>query len=56
MSLLDEGIATGNVLLTGRKEKHSIDNVTRDFDVYRIKCDLLFYNEQNDRIANWVSE
>lgn len=56
MSLLDEGIATGNVLPTGRKEKHSIENVTRDFDVYRIKCDLLFYNDQNDRIATWVSE
>ena len=56
MSLLDEGIAAGNVLPTGRKEKHSIDNVTRDFDVYRIKCDLLFYNDQNDRIATWVSE
>lgn len=27
MSLLEEGIATGNVLPTGRKEKHSIDNV-----------------------------
>ena len=56
MSLLEEGIATGNVLSTGRKEKHSIDNVTRDFDIYRIKCDLLFYNDQNDRIATWVSE
>ena len=56
MSLLEEGIATGNVLPTGRKEKHSIDNVTRDFDIYRIKCDLLFYNDQNDRIATWVSE
>ena len=42
MSLLDDGIATGNVLPTGRKEKHSIENVTRVFDVYRIKCDLLF--------------
>ena len=56
MSLLEEGIATGNVLPTGRREKHSIDNVTRDFDIYRIKCDLLFYNDQNDRIATWVSE
>ena len=56
MSLLEEGIATGNVQATGRKEKHSIDNVTRDFGVYRIKCDLLFYNDQNDRIATWVSE
>lgn len=56
MNLLEEGIATGNVMPTGRKEKHSIDNVARDFDIYRIKCDLLFYNDQNDRIATWVSE
>ena len=30
--------------------------MTRDFEVYQIKTDLLFYNEQNDRIATWVSE
>lgn len=45
MSLLKEGIETGNVLPTGRKDKRSIDGVTRDFDIYRIKCDLLFYND-----------
>lgn len=56
MSLLSEGIATGNVQATDRKEKHSIDGETRDFVVYRIKSDLLFYNDQNDRIATWVSE
>lgn len=56
MSLLKEGIASGNVQPTGRKEKHSIDGVTRDFEVYRIKSNLLFYNDQNDRIATWVSE
>lgn len=56
MRLLTEGVASGDVIATGRKEKHSIDGVTRDFEVYRIKSDLLFYNEQNDRIATWVSE
>ena len=56
MSLLNEGIASGNVIRTDRKEKHSIDGVTRDFDIYRIRTDLLFYNDQNDRIATWVSE
>ena len=56
MSLLEEGIATGNVLPTGRKEKHSIDNVTRDFDIYRIKCDLLFYNDlQSKGLSEEVS-
>lgn len=56
MSLLEDGIKTGKVLPTGRKEKHSIDNVTRDFEIYSIRCDLLFYNDQNDRIATRVSE
>lgn len=56
MRLLTEGVASGDVIATGRKEKHSIDGVTRDFEVYRIKADLPFYNEQNDRIATWVSE
>lgn len=56
MSLLVDGIASGNVLDTGRKEKLSIDNVTRDFPVYKIRTDLLFYNDINDRIATWVSE
>lgn len=44
MSLLEEGIASGNVQKTGRKEKHSIDGVTSDFEVYRIKTDLLYYS------------
>ena len=56
MGLLEEGIATGNVLPTGGTDKHSIDGVMREFKVYKIKCDLLFYNDQNDRIATWVSE
>lgn len=56
ISLLSEGAANGDVQPTGRKEKHSIDGITRDFEIYRIKTDLLFYNEQNDRIATWVSE
>ncbi|WP_073996085.1 hypothetical protein [Arcanobacterium urinimassiliense] len=56
MSLLEDEIKTGNVLPTGRKEKHSIDNVPHAFEIYRIRCDHLFYNDQNDRIATWVSE
>lgn len=56
MNLLSEGIRQGNVLRTDRREKHSIDGQTRDFDVYRIKTDLLYYNDQNDRIATWISE
>lgn len=28
----------------------------RGFDIYRIRCDLLFYNDENNRITTWVSE
>lgn len=56
MNLLTEGIAAGNVRKTARKEKHSIDGVVADYDVYQIRADLLFFNDQNDRIATWVSE
>lgn len=56
MSLLSEGISSGNVRPTQRMEKHSIDGISSDYTVYQIKSDLLFFNDQNDRIATWVSE
>lgn len=56
MSLLSEGISNGNVRPTQRMKKHSIDGISSDYTVYQIKSDLLFFNDQNDRIATWVSE
>ena len=53
--MLDEGIKTGCVQETDQRTKHTIDGVTSSYPVYRIRIDKLFYNNQNDRIATWVS-
>lgn len=37
-------------------KKISIDGTTKDFPVFRIPIGLLYYNDQNDRIATWISE
>lgn len=54
--MLEEGIQYGYVQLTEQKVKHTIEDVTKLYPVYRIRLDQLFYNDQNDRIATWVSE
>lgn len=41
---------------TKQAVKHTIDEVTGTYPVYRIKIDELFYNNQNDRIATWISK
>ena len=56
MNLLQEGIKSGLVKKTNQIKKMRIDGREEDYTVYAIKLDLLFYNEQNDRIASWVSE
>lgn len=56
MNLLKEGIEHGDVRPTDLKVRHTIDDVTREFAVYSIKTNLLYYNDQNDRIATWISQ
>lgn len=56
MDLLSEGIERGLVKKTNRKIKLTIGGITDEYDVYIVPLDLLFYNEQNDRIATWVGE
>ena len=36
--------------------KLTINGVTKPYPVYRIRLDHLFYNDQNDRIATWISQ
>lgn len=36
--------------------KLTIAGVTKAYKVYRIPLELLFYNDQNDRIATWISK
>lgn len=41
---------------TERSEKLVIDGISNVYSVYRIKLDCLYYNDQNDRIATWISK
>lgn len=45
-----------DVFKSGETKKLTIDNDTKVYDVYKIKIDKLYYNDQNDRIATWISE
>lgn len=66
-TLMRVGITTINQLLAlsiddlesiknlGQKQL-SIDNHTEVYPVYKIRLDKLYYNDQNDRIATWISQ
>ena len=56
MSLLNNGINKKSVILTDNKKKLTIDGHTENYSVYKIKLDELYYNDQNDRIATWISK
>lgn len=44
------------VIKTGATRKLNIGGVTKNYDVYAVPLELLFYNDQNDRIATWLSQ
>ncbi len=54
--LLKEGIANEVVIPTEYTRKLTIDGLTNSYLVYKIRLDQLFYNDQNDRIATWISK
>ncbi|MEG2832255.1 MAG: hypothetical protein RR923_05680 [Bacilli bacterium] len=56
MNLLKEGIELKYVKPTNYIKSLTIDGYTKDYPVYEIRFDLLFYNDQNDRIATWVNK
>lgn len=56
MTLLGEGLESGAVVKTQMTKKFSIDGTTQIFPVYRIRLDLLYFNDQNNRIATWLSQ
>ena len=37
-------------------KKMNIKGTVKNMDVYRIPIDMLYYNDQNDRIATWISQ
>lgn len=56
MDLLRDGITQGFVIKTDRATKLTIDGITETYPVYQIRLDALYYNDQNDRIATWISQ
>lgn len=56
MNLLKDGIAQHTVEKTTLTRKLILDGLTKAYPVYKVRLDQLFYNEQNDRIATWISQ
>lgn len=56
MNLLKDGIAQHTVGKTTLTRKLTLDGLTKAYPVYKVRLDQLFYNEQNDRIATWISQ
>ena len=55
-NLLREGITDKNVISLNNTRKLTIDGQTDFYQVYKIKLDLLYYNDKNGRISTWVSQ
>lgn len=56
MNLLKEGIENKTVIKTTLTRKLTVDGITSAYPVYKVRLDWLFYNDQNDRIATWISQ
>lgn len=56
MNLLSDGIIEKGVIKTPLNKQLRIDNHTSTYEVYDIRLDYLYYNDQNDRIATWMSK
>ena len=56
MRLLKEGIEQNAVIPNKTDKRLVIDNITKNYPVYKIKLDRLYYNDQNDRIATWMAQ
>lgn len=54
--LLRNGLSQHAVQETPLTRKLTVDGATEAYPVYRIKLDQLYYNDQNDRIATWISQ
>lgn len=52
LELYDESIVTK----TNLSRKLTLGGVTKAYPVYRVRLDQLFYNDQNDRIATWITQ
>lgn len=41
---------------TNLTRKLTLGGVTKAYPVYRVRLNLLYYNDQNDRIATWITQ
>lgn len=55
MNLFDESLHMA-VQPTTLTKKLTLNGETKAYPVYRVKLDLLYFNDQNDRIATWISQ
>lgn len=56
MNLLQEGLQNGTVIKTDRATKMMIDGLSETYPIYQVRLDHLYFNDQNDRIATWISQ
>lgn len=56
MNLLKEGLEQKLVVRTTMTRKLTVDGITTAYPVFKVRLDCLFYNDQNDRIATWMSQ
>lgn len=49
-------VGTDMVQVTPLTRKVTYDGKTITYPVYKVRLDALFYNDQNDRIATWISK
>ncbi|MEX5652325.1 MULTISPECIES: ParB/RepB/Spo0J family partition protein [unclassified Staphylococcus] len=49
-------IQIDELIKTDLTTRLTVDGITDTYDVYKIKLDKLYYNDQNDRIATWISK
>ena len=47
---------TAVVKKTALTRKLTLGGITKTYPVYSVRLDVLFYNDQNDRIATWITQ
>lgn len=52
LQIQDEAV----VSKTNLSRKLTLGGVTKAYPVYKVRLDKLFYNDQNDRIATWITQ
>ncbi len=56
MNLLRDGIENESVQETDQVVKLTVDGQTSSYKVYRVRLEDLYFNDQNDRIATFISK